>query len=200
MSSMVCIMARPRDKSEYKHCQYCGEKFYRDRGSGSVYWENAKYCTRMCAGKGIGISKRATPETMRKRFFANVEKEENGCWAWVGATRDDGRGSISISGKTMYAHHLSLTVHGRPLPKGLMACHKCHNRNCVNPDHLYHGTAADNSRDAVLAGRIHWRKLTEEQVLEIRASRKTGAELARTYGVTASAIAKIRKRITWKHV
>lgn len=93
------------------------------------------------------------------------------------------------------------TVHGH-LPEGAEVCHTCDNKLCVNPAHLYVGTRQDNARDAKERGlyRCPTRKLTDEQVLAIRASEARGADLAREYGVDRSAITNIRKRKRWTNI
>jgi DNA-binding MarR family transcriptional regulator len=89
-------------------------------------------------------------------------------------------------------------------------CHKCDNPNCVNPDHLFVGTQADNVHDCIKKnrrsiGEKHWKaRLTEAQVKEIRrvySSRThTNVEIASMFGVTPSAIGRIVKRKLWKGV
>lgn len=91
-------------------------------------------------------------------FWRCVEKLENGCWIWTGfrhPRRGHGmlcRSSNNIS-KTYYAHRfLWESLNGR-IPEGMCLCHKCDNPPCVNPDHLFLGTRADNNKDMVNKGR-----------------------------------------------
>lgn len=183
-----------------KDCAECGATFFRDKRNTYKYWSKAKFCSRICSSKSGARKMVGGSEKIKSRFFTNIVKVEGGCWSWVGTTRPDGRGYMSVRGKRKPAHHLSLEIHNRPLPDGKIACHTCNNKNCVNPDHLYHGTHAENSRDAVLAGAIHWRKLTKDQVISIRKSTESIRVLSDRYGVSPAAIAKVIKRITWKHV
>lgn len=83
-------------------------------------------------------------------FWALVDRSDReGCWPWLGAT-SAGRGRW----KGTYAYRWSWQLaNGRPVPEGLFVCHHCDNPICVRPDHLYAGTAKDNSRDAVRRGR-----------------------------------------------
>lgn len=70
------------------------------------------------------------------------------CWVWTGALTGDGYGCISVNGHLRYIHRIALEVAlGRPLGDGLLACHRCENRACGRPAHLYEGTYADNNED-----------------------------------------------------
>lgn len=88
-----------------------------------------------------------------------------------------------------------------------MVCHSCDNPSCCNPEHLFLGTALDNKTDCVSKGRhvkgrsVYWKaKLTEADVIAIRADRGTSYDVAEQYGVSAVNVQKIRKRNTWKHI
>jgi hypothetical protein len=91
-------------------------------------------------------------------------------------------------------------------PGPLCVCHKCDNPGCCNPAHFFLGTHADNTADRVAKGRTCegvdcWQaKLTEKQVLEIRAANETQRVTAAKYGISRRTISSIRTRQTWKHV
>lgn len=87
------------------------------------------------------------------RFWAKVDKSTD-CWEWMGNIKEDsGYGSIK-NGNTMdYAHRVSWTLHFGTIPKGLCVLHKCDNRRCVNPNHLFLGTYKDNVQDMIKKGR-----------------------------------------------
>ena len=128
---------------------------------------------------------------------------ESGCWLWTSAHDSDGYG-VATGG--VRAHRLSWYIHMGQIPKGLLVCHKCDTPPCVNPAHLFLGSAKDNGADMARKGRsIRGEKqnkcrLSEESVRMILASHLPSAELARRLGVTGEAVAFIRKGETWKHV
>ncbi|TAM15935.1 MAG: hypothetical protein EPN65_16610 [Pandoraea sp.] len=80
---------------------------------------------------------------------------EAGCWIWRGALNRTGYGQFSFLGKHMTAHRASFLAHGGELANGEWVLHRCDVRCCVNPAHLYAGTAVDNRRDTLQ--RSDWR-------------------------------------------
>jgi len=76
-----------------------------------------------------------------------------GCWLWTAATtRKYGR--MHFGGKLTQAHRISWTLNRGDIPSGMNVCHHCDTPPCVNPDHLFLGTQADNIRDAYRKGRV----------------------------------------------
>lgn len=73
------------------------------------------------------------------------------CLEWKGAKNRGGYGIFSRNGKHISAHREMYKCTYGPIPEGLMICHRCNNRACINPDHLYAGTAYDNARDRVFS-------------------------------------------------
>ena len=98
-----------------------------------------------------------TAKPLKERILANVKITEVGCWEWQLAKTKIGYGSIKISNvgvkSTLTAHRASYAAFKGQITDGLWVLHKCHNRPCCNPDHLYLGDRAQNSRDMVESGR-----------------------------------------------
>jgi len=146
---------------------------------------------------------------MIERFEAKYIPEPNsGCWLWEGATLPYGYGQFAVrKGLMNLAHRVSWLLHRGEIPKGLNVLHKCDVPGCVNPDHLFLGTHADNVADKVSKGRgSHGSRngmstLTEADVLAIRADPRTPQwVIAKDYGITQQTVSIIKTRKKWKHL
>jgi len=155
--------------------------------------------------------------TIEEKFWSKVQKTEN-CWNWTGYTSSGSYGVVFISRhKYERAHRTSWRLHFGEIPKGngyhgTCVLHKCDNRRCVRPDHLFLGSNADNVKDRMQKGRngttrgevCHLSKLSEVDVLEIRRLLKIGkfsrTEIAKQFNVAVGTVCCIEKRKTWKHL
>lgn len=150
--------------------------------------------------------------TFQERFWAKVPKGKPGdCWEWAGARDSDGYGVFAVSHRIQRkAHRLAYEFGHGEITADMMVCHACDNPPCCNSGHLFLGSAKDNSQDRDAKGRgtqlagelCSWRKLTAEDVEEIRAKYATGRwlqrELAEQYGVSQTGIGKVVRRVIWK--
>jgi len=143
------------------------------------------------------------------RFWAKVEKS-SGCWNWQSAKNDSGYGIFWYLGRQRGAHRISYEMTYGDIGNGICVLHKCDNRLCVRPDHLFLGTNADNVADRDAKGRqvtpckdSHWNaKLTSAAVATIRSEYAQGGvsyrQLAKRFNVDKSAIGHIVRGRLWK--
>lgn len=138
------------------------------------------------------------------RFWSkvDVQKSRRDCWVWSGAVRG-GYGNIKISGKNCASNRVAYEIFWETNLGDQLALHKCDNKLCCNPYHIYAGTASSNMIDAHQRGCKASNKLTVEDVIEIRYWLDAGHKaiwLARRFDVSKSVISKIGKRSSWGHV
>jgi len=167
------------------------------------------------------MSKKNTPENFwsRVRQGASIE-----CWEWQGATTSSGYGNLSWHGHNVQAHRVAyaLTYGGISLQMGFrhegkakryrrFVLHKCDNRLCCNPKHLFLGSMRTNLLDAYTKGRkVQPRsghanaKLSATQVVDIRKAYDAGGtrqvDLAAKYGVSQRVISLLVRRETYKDI
>lgn len=142
--------------------------------------------------------------TLENRFWMHVNKQDaDSCWMWMGSHTKEGYGNFNSS----KAHRISYQLHFGEFPPYMDVLHKCDNPSCVNPDHLFLGTAQDNSDDMKRKGRASRgeasgnSKLTAQDVIDIRqgiSDKKSCVDLGRRFGVTSTAISDIKRGRTWK--
>lgn len=144
------------------------------------------------------------------RVMACVTPEPNtGCWLWTGNLHGNGYGLVSHKKKTIGAHRAAWLAFRGAIPSGLWVLHRCDHPPCVNPDHLFLGTHAENEKDKIQKGRQargerqHLARLTAAAALDIRERRANGATyeaLAIAHQITPTAIMHVAMGRTWKHV
>jgi hypothetical protein len=145
--------------------------------------------------------------TVRQRFERKFQVTP-GCWQWIAGTQKPGYGRFRYLTDSQQAHRVSYLLYVGEIPEGLHVLHKCDNPQCVNPDHLFLGTQADNNADKISKGRsigprgeaCHMAKLTNEQAVFARTDPRSTTEVAKELGVSYLAVWNIRKRNTWRHV
>lgn len=149
-------------------------------------------------------------KTCLQRFEEKyIPEPTSGCWLWDGQRTTRGYGHFWFDGKDRKAHRISWHLHVGPIPNGMHVLHKCDNPPCVNPDHLFLGTNADNNADMMRKGRNRQprgadkphTKLSEEDVVAIYSLRHSllkPQEVAAVYGVGRTQINKIWKGTVWR--
>lgn len=146
-----------------------------------------------------------------------------GCQIWFGPSVPHGYGVLSVNGRQTYAHRASWVLEHGEIPGGLYVLHKCDTPACINVDHLFLGSARDNTKDMVkknrgnyanhARGKDHYfygngykgenhpgSKLNQSQVDEIRNAYKPGVrqiDLASKYGVKQACISSIVRGKSW---
>lgn len=151
----------------------------------------------------------SSEKTAQEKLLAHTKVRGAGdCWEWTGP-KYRGYGRIYHEGKNWPAHRLMYVSVFGPIPKGMFACHKCDNRWCVNPNHIFLGSPKDNQQDAIRKGRktvakgieCPQAKLDPEKVRRIRSMpHKTSIEVGRMFGVHSDTIRKLRRGLSWNHV
>lgn len=104
--------------------------------------------------------------TLEEKFWSKVSKTD-GCWLWTGSRSGNNKRPESLygsfylgSGKKIRAHRYSYEISKGSIPEGMLVCHSCDTPLCVNPDHLWLGTSADNNKDCLDKGRGGQRRRT----------------------------------------
>jgi len=93
---------------------------------------------------------------IQDRLLLNITENEQACWIWNNSKDKNGYGYIKYQYKTNKAHRVSYILFKGDIPKGMFVCHTCDNPSCINPDHLFIGSAKDNLMDMVKKGRSNW--------------------------------------------
>jgi hypothetical protein len=167
---------------------------------------------------------------VRKRFNRAVEPQPNGCWHWTRAIATNGYGVIGVSGYAINTtHRVSWILNIGPIPEDMWVLHKCDNRICVNPGHLYLGTVIDNARDLMQRGNPYCRNLRKHITSEVEKKRiaalprgakhhrsaaalspetvmkiynATGSqrEIAKRFCICQQNVSKIKMKKTWRHL
>lgn len=180
--------------STTKQCPECGVQFPQSKKNPDI-----RFCSHACYSKS-----RRVP--IAYRLWSKVRKDD-GCWEWTGACgKTSGYGIISYQGKQTQPHRVAWELTHGPIPDGIYVCHRCDNRLCVRPDHLFLGTPKENTADMIAKGRVArgermpQTRLTPDDVRAIRESNENYKVIAARYGIGDMYVYEIRARRVWKHI
>jgi hypothetical protein len=153
-------------------------------------------------------------KSLIERFFCKIAFASSGCWLWIGGLDGDGYGLIGHK-PGRRTNRVSWSLFNGEIPGNKLVLHKCDERCCVNPEHLFLGTHLDNVRDMIQKERAKFPRkmygeenpisvLCENTVREIRLAYRRGKvgykTLANKFGVSPSSISRVVKNETWRMV
>ena len=153
-------------------------------------------------------------QSLQARLIGKIKVGENSCWNWLGAKIWNGYGRLMFKSKARLAHRLAYIAFVNEIPQGMLVCHHCDNRSCINPNHLFVGTSSDNAVDAYKKGRANdptvrgedhgMAKLSNEKAISIRSIYSKGMTtqrvLAKKFGVSESRIGLVITGKIWRSI
>lgn len=147
---------------------------------------------------------------LRRKIEGRKTVSPTGCWILTTGTDTNGYPALRVVGTLVRASRISYEVFKGPITPGMFVCHACDVRQCVNPEHLWLGTATENMQDMADKGRGATcdkkgelnsnAKLTAADVLQIRSSALKAPEIASRFGTSAKNIRRIRSGQRWPHL
>lgn len=157
----------------------------------------------MTAARRSGPVPRPADQRFREKYAVDAA---TGCWDWTATKNQKGYGRFTTDYSTFSAHRFAWSMENGEIPDGAFVLHTCDNPACVNPAHLFLGSNADNMADKVAKGRQAqgvgnaYSKLTEAQVMAIRADTRLLRVIGDEYGINKTQVSRIRRRTAWRNL
>lgn len=150
-------------------------------------------------------------KSMETRFWEKVDKHsDDECWNWLATGTFERYGQFWVGKRMIGAHRFSWILHYNEIPDGMRVCHRCDNKKCVNPSHLFLGTQKENiidminkKRDSIIGERNNNSRLSNHDVIEIKkyiASGFSNRKIATIYKIDESTISHIKCNHSWRTV
>lgn len=210
----TCSYCKPCQREHHNNRINKNKEAYAERRK--ILWKrkNGRECMN-CGETFVGKGRTREFCSTKCNLMGSITKRKTGCWEWNGILGIHGYAYTTDyqTNKRTHAHRVSYENFKGSIPSGLYVCHHCDNRKCINPEHLFVGTATENMQDAKQKNRLRCNpskgsknghaKLDEEKVREIKQKIASGIRctvIAREYGVGSTIIYRIKDGTGWKHV
>ncbi len=176
-------------------CEHCGSAVVRHSSPANL--NRLKFCSRQCMSQDFKNRTKTFEDAVKSKFATHSRNEPNGCIVYTGQSNGS-YGQIEHKRKTYLAHRAAYLVFKGEIPDGKMVCHSCDNRLCINPDHLWLGSAKDNVQDMISKNRqryVQRLKFSDEQIGEIKKALSDGmshSKISELFGVSCAYVSLLR--------